>query len=182
MKVIETKIADVLILEPDVYGDERGFFFESFNEKLFNELTGLNYQFVQDNHSMSKKGVLRGLHYQLPPKAQGKLIRVITGEAFDVAIDLRQSSSTFGNWVGEVLSADNKKQVWIPEGFAHGFIALSESVELLYKTTDFYASELQQCIRWDDPDLNIAWPEGLEPLLSPRDLQGCSFKDTPLFD
>ena len=168
-------IRDVLLIEPKVFGDERGFFFESFNQKAFNELTGLDVQFVQDNHSRSAKNVLRGLHYQLPPKAQGKLVRAVVGEVFDVAVDIRKDSPTFGKWVGEVLSADNKRQLWIPPGFAHGFLVLSEATEFLYKTTDYYAPEFECCIRWDDPDLAIKWPIGERPQLSPKDLLGASF-------
>lgn len=175
MNVKPLAIRDVLLIEPKVFGDERGFFFESFNQKVFNELTGLDVQFVQDNHSRSAKNVLRGLHYQLPPKAQGKLVRAVVGEVFDVAVDIRKDSPTFGKWVGEVLSADNKRQLWIPPGFAHGFLVLSEAAEFLYKTTDYYAPEFECCIRWDDPDLAIKWPIGERPQLSPKDLLGASF-------
>ena len=175
MNVKPLAIRDVLLIEPKVFGDERGFFFESFNQKAFNELTGLDVQFVQDNHSRSAKNVLRGLHYQLPPKAQGKLVRAVVGEVFDVAVDIRKDSPTFGKWVGEVLSADNKRQLWIPPGFAHGFLVLSEAAEFLYKTTDYYAPEFECCIRWDDPDLAIKWPIGERPQLSPKDLLGASF-------
>jgi len=172
MKVTSLAIADVLLIEPKVFGDERGFFYESFNQQRFNEATGLNYDFVQDNHSKSAKGVLRGLHYQLPPKAQGKLVRVIAGEVFDVAVDIRKDSPTFGQWVGEHLSADNKRQLWIPPGLAHGFLVLSDSAEFLYKTTDYYAPELERCIRWNDPALAIVWPIDGEPVLSAKDAQG----------
>ncbi len=172
MKVTSLAIADVLLIEPKVFGDERGFFYESFNQQRFNEATGLGYDFVQDNHSKSAKGVLRGLHYQLPPKAQGKLVRVVAGEVFDVAVDIRKDSPTFGQWVGEILSADNKRQLWIPPGLAHGFLVLSESAEFLYKTTDYYAPELERCIRWDDQDLAIEWPIIGEPVLSGKDAQG----------
>ena len=172
MKVSPLAIADVLLIEPKVFGDERGFFYESFNQQRFNEATGLNYDFVQDNHSKSAKGVLRGLHYQLPPKAQGKLVRVVAGEVFDVAVDIRKDSPTFGNWVGEKLSADNKRQLWIPPGLAHGFLVLSDSAEFLYKTTDYYAPEQERCIRWDDPDLAIEWPIEGEPVLSAKDALG----------
>ena len=175
MIVRALKIPEVSLLEPKVFADERGFFFESFNQKAFNELTGLNVQFVQDNHSRSAKNVLRGLHYQLPPKAQGKLVRVVVGDVFDVAVDIRKDSPTFGKWVGEVLSAENKRQLWIPPGFAHGFLVLSEAAEFLYKTTDYYAPEFECCIRWDDPDLAIKWPIGERPQLSPKDLLGASF-------
>ena len=160
MKVTASKIPDVKLIEPEVFEDGRGYFFESFNQKKFNELTGLDITFVQDNHSKSVMGTLRGLHYQLPPKAQGKLVRVIQGEVFDVVVDIRKSSPTFGQWVGEILSADNKKQLWIPEGFAHGFMTLSDTAEFAYKTTNYYAPELEQCIAWDDPTLGIHWPLG----------------------
>lgn len=172
MKVTPLAIADVLLIEPKVFGDDRGFFYESFNQQRFNEATGLNYDFVQDNHSKSAKGVLRGLHYQLPPKAQGKLVRVIAGEVFDVAVDIRKDSPTFGQWVGEHLSADNKRQLWIPPGLAHGFLVLSDSAEFLYKTTDYYAPELERCIRWNDPALAIVWPIDGEPVLSAKDALG----------
>ena len=181
MNVIKSQIPDVLILEPKVFGDDRGFFYESYNEKVFREATGLNVHFVQDNHSRSAQGVLRGLHYQLPPKAQGKLVRVTLGEVFDVAVDLRQSSATFGQWVGYHLSAENKKQLWIPEGFAHAFLVLTESAEFLYKTTDYYAPEYEQCIRWDDEDLSIGWPGNVEMLLSQKDSNGLFFRDAICF-
>lgn len=177
MKVTPRAIPDVLLIEPKVFGDERGFFFESFNQQRFNEVTDLNLTFVQDNHSKSAKNVLRGLHYQLPPKAQGKLVRVVAGEVFDVAVDIRKDSPTFGHWVGEHLSADNKRQLWIPPGLAHGFLVLSESAEFLYKTTDYYAPELERCIRWDDPDLAIDWPLAGEPLLSAKDTSGVRLID-----
>ena len=172
MKATRLAIPDVVLLEPRVFGDDRGFFSESFNQQRFNEATGLNYDFVQDNHSKSAKGVLRGLHYQLPPKAQGKLVRVVAGEVFDVAVDIRKYSPTFGKWVGEKLSADNKRQLWIPPGLAHGFLVLSDSAEFLYKTTDYYAPEQERCIRWDDPDLAIEWPIEGEPVLSAKDALG----------
>jgi dTDP-4-dehydrorhamnose 3,5-epimerase len=171
MKVIPTSIPDVLVLEPKVFGDERGFFYESFNQRAFNEATGLDVTFVQDNHSKSARNVLRGLHYQLPPKAQGKLVRVIAGEVFDVAVDIREGSSTFGKWVGEILSAENKRQMWIPPGFAHGFLALSDSAEFLYKTTDYYSPEHERGILWNDQHLAIAWPLSGAPLLAPKDAQ-----------
>ena len=158
MKVTALKIPDVKLIEPEVFEDERGYFFESFNQKKFNELTGLDITFVQDSHSKSVMGTLRGLHYQSPPKAQGKLVRVIQGEVFDVVVDIRKSSPTFGQWVGEILSAYNKKQLWMPEGFAHGFLTLSDTAEFAYKTTNYYAPELEQCIAWDDPTLGINWP------------------------
>ena len=158
MKVTPLSIPDVLLIEPQVFGDDRGFFYESFNQNKFEAALGHKINFVQDNHSKSIKGVLRGLHYQLTPKAQGKLVRVIQGEVFDVAVDLRQSSPTFGKWIGEILSADNKKQMWIPEGFAHGFVTLSDTAEFLYKTTDFYSKEHEQAIRWNDETIGIQWP------------------------
>ena len=172
MNVTPLTIHDVLLIEPKVFGDERGFFFESFNQKAFNELTGLDVQFVQDNHSRSAKNVLRGLHYQLPPKAQGKLVRVVVGEVFDVAVDIRKDSPTFGKWVGEVLSADNKRQLWIPPGFAHGFLVLSEAAEFLYKTTDYYAPELERSIAWDDPEVAVCWPMSGLPVVSAKDRAG----------
>ncbi|MGL4936885.1 dTDP-4-dehydrorhamnose 3,5-epimerase [Shewanella sp.] len=158
MNIIDTQIPDVKIIEPKVFGDERGFFFESFNQQQFEAAVGYPVNFVQDNHSKSSKGVLRGLHYQLPPHAQGKLVRCVVGEVFDVAVDIRQSSQTFGQWVGAYLSAENKRQLWIPEGFAHGFVTLSESAEFLYKTTNYYHNESEGAIAWNDHDLNIQWP------------------------
>ena len=172
MKVTPTAIADVLILEPQVFGDARGFFFESFSQKRFDEATGTSHQFVQDNHSRSARGVLRGLHYQVH-HAQGKLVRVATGAVWDVAVDIRPQSPTFGKWVGVELSVDNQRQMWIPPGLAHGFLVLSESADFLYKTTDYYAPAHERCIRWDDPHLAIAWPDtGAVPSLSAKDLQG----------
>jgi dTDP-4-dehydrorhamnose 3,5-epimerase len=171
VNVIQTDIPDVLILEPRVFGDDRGFFFESYNEHVFREATGLDVHFVQDNHSRSQKGVLRGLHYQIR-QPQGKLVRCTLGEVFDVAVDLRKSSPTFGRWVGRHLSAENKRQMWIPAGFAHGFLVLSASAEFLYKTTDYYAPEYDRCIRWNDPDLGIAWVLEGEPALSSKDQAG----------
>lgn len=179
MKVIPTAIPDVLILEPKVFGDERGFFFESFNQSAFNEATGLDVGFVQDNHSKSAKNVLRGLHYQLPPKAQGKLVRVVAGEVFDVAVDIRKDSPTFGKWVGEVLSAENKRQLWIPAGLAHGFLVLSDTAEFLYKTTDYWAPEAERCILWNDPTLAIGWPFSGEPILSVKDANGARIEAVP---
>ncbi len=168
MNIIDTKIPDVKIIEPKVFGDERGFFFESFNQQQFETAIGYSVNFVQDNHSKSSKGVLRGLHYQLPPHAQGKLVRCIVGEVFDVAVDIRKNSPTFGQWVGVNLSAENKRQLWIPEGFAHGFVTLSEVAEFLYKTTNYYYRESEGAIVWNDPELNIEWPvEGA--LLSEKD-------------
>ena len=178
MKVTALAIPDVLLFEPKVFGDERGFFFESFNQQRFNAATGLDLQFVQDNHSKSAKGVLRGLHYQLPPKAQGKLVRVVQGEVFDVAVDIRPKSPTFGKWVGEVLSVENKRQMWIPPGFAHGFLTLSESAEFLYKTTGYYSPEHERCVRWDDPTVAVQWPLSDTPLLSGKDLQGMTLLQT----
>ncbi|MTD33374.1 dTDP-4-dehydrorhamnose 3,5-epimerase [Paludibacterium denitrificans] len=169
MKIIDTAIADVKIIEPAVFGDDRGFFFESFNQKRFEEAIGRKVEFVQDNHSRSSKGVLRGLHYQLPPHAQGKLVRCTLGEVFDVAVDIRRNSATYGDWVGITLSADNKRQLWIPEGFAHGFITISEQAEFLYKTTDYWHQELERSIAWNDPTLAINWPTGTEPILSAKD-------------
>ena len=169
MKVTDTKIPDVKIIEPTVFEDERGFFFESFNQKKFEEAIGRSVTFVQDNHSKSSKGVLRGLHYQLPPHAQGKLVRVVQGEVFDVAVDIRKSSPTFGQWVAETLSADNKKQLWIPEGFAHGFLTLSETAEFLYKTTSYYAASHEKSIQWNDQTLNVAWPLEGFPNISEKD-------------
>lgn len=171
MNVIKTAIPDVLIFEPKVFGDERGFFFESFNHKLFEEAVGYPVTFVQDNHSKSSKGVLRGLHYQLPPHAQGKLVRCVAGEVFDVAVDIRKRSPTFGQWVGVNLSGENKRQLWIPEGFAHGFVTLSETAEFLYKTTNYYVPQSEGSIRWNEPQLAIEWPIK-DVLLSSKDQQG----------
>src|SRR5690606_38173823 len=169
MNVIQTAIPDVLILEPRVFGDERGFFLESFNQRAFNEATGLDVQFVQDNHSRSAKGVLRGLHYQLPPHEQGKLVRVVRGSVFDVAVDIRPESPTYGRWVGVELSEDNHRQLWIPPGLAHGFLVTSESAEFLYKTTDYYNPAAERSIRWDDPTLAIEWPLNGPPTVSDKD-------------
>ncbi len=180
MKVIATDIPDVLIIEPAVFGDERGFFFESFNEKILSEKAKIHDKFVQDNHSRSMKGVLRGLHYQLN-QTQGKLVRVSLGEVFDVAVDIRKSSPTFGNWVGVTLSAENKRMLWVPKGFAHGFVVLSDVAEFLYKTTDFYDPASERCIRWDDPDLSIDWPKGIIPSLSAKDSQGKTLKEAEVF-
>ena len=180
MQVVQTSLAGVLILEPKVCGDARGFFFESFNARRFAELTGINAPFVQDNHSRSAKGVLRGLHYQIK-QPQGKLIRVVVGEVFDVAVDIRRSSPTFGKWIGNKLSAENKRQVWIPVGFAHGFLVLSDSAECLYKTTDYWAPEHERCIRWDDPKLNIRWPLDAKPQLSAKDAQGVPLAEAEMF-
>jgi dTDP-4-dehydrorhamnose 3,5-epimerase len=175
MKVTPCAIADVLLIEPRVFGDPRGFFYESFNQRAFHQATGVNTQFVQDNHSKSARGVLRGLHYQIH-QPQGKLVRVVAGEVFDVAVDLRRDSPTWGQWVGEVLSGDNKRQLWIPPGLAHGFMVLSETAEFLYKTTDYYAPEHERCIAWNDPTLAIAWPElDVPPKLSAKDAAGMAF-------
>jgi dTDP-4-dehydrorhamnose 3,5-epimerase len=180
MKVVASELTEVLILEPRVFGDDRGFFYESFNARTFSEATGLNREFVQDNHSRSQRGVLRGLHYQLQ-QPQGKLVRAVVGEVFDVSVDLRRSSPTFGRWVGVHLSAENKRQLWVPEGFAHGFLTLSEYAEVLYKTTDYYAPAHERCIRWDDPSLAIDWPLDSAPQLSAKDQAGLSLADAQLF-
>jgi len=180
MKIIPTAIPDLLIFEPKVFGDQRGFFLESYNQLTFQSLTGLSLNFVQDNHSRSGKNVLRGLHYQIQ-QPQGKLVRVVSGSVFDVAVDLRKSSPTFGRWDGVELSGDNHRQLWVPPGFAHGFVVLSEQADFLYKTTDYYAPEHERCIRWDDPDVGIVWPEGIAPLLSGKDQQGLSLQDAEVF-
>ncbi|GBE76488.1 MAG: dTDP-4-dehydrorhamnose 3,5-epimerase [Microcystis aeruginosa Ma_QC_Ch_20071001_S25] len=180
MKVIPTEIPDVLIIEPQVYGDDRGFFLESFNQKDFREKTGVNTTFVQDNHSMSLKNVLRGLHYQIP-NPQGKLVRVVSGSVFDVAVDARKSSPTFGQWVGCVLSAENKRIFWVPEGFAHGFLVLSDRAEFLYKTTNYYYPQYEKTIAWNDADLGIDWPLETPPILSPKDQAGQPFKSVEVF-
>ena len=177
MKATPLAIPEVLLIEPKVFGDARGFFFESFNQHAFNEATGLDVHFVQDNHSRSVRHVLRGLHYQLPPYAQGKLVRAVHGEVFDVAVDIRKDSPTFGRWVGEILSADNKRQLWIPPGLARGFVVFSDSAEFLYKTTDYYAPELERVILWNDPDLAIDWPIMGVPLLSGKDTAGRPFNE-----
>jgi len=181
MKVVTTSIPDVLIFEPTIFGDERGFFYESFNEQRFGELTGLSgIKFVQDNHSKSAKNVLRGLHYQIK-QPQGKLVRVVSGEVFDVAVDIRKSSSTFGHWVGAALSAENKRQMWIPEGFAHGFVVTSKSAECLYKATDYWASEHERCILWNDSLIGIKWPVKGSPLLSGKDSIGKTLAHSAIF-
>ncbi|MES2579213.1 MAG: dTDP-4-dehydrorhamnose 3,5-epimerase [Pseudomonadota bacterium] len=180
MQIIRTSIPEVIIFEPKVFGDERGFFFESFNAKVFEQATGLNVNFVQDNHSKSAKNVLRGLHYQIE-QAQGKLVRVTQGEVFDVAVDLRESSATFGQWEGTRLSGENKRQMWIPPGFAHGFLVLSETAEFLYKTTDFYAPKHECCLKWDDPSVAIEWPLQDTPILSGKDNVGLSLQDAKKF-
>lgn len=180
MNVTATAIPEVLLVEPRVFGDDRGFFYESFNQRQWQEATGLNRVFVQDNHSRSVKGVLRGLHYQIR-QPQGKLVRVVAGEVFDVAVDLRHSSPTFGKWVGMVLSADNKRQLWVPEGFGHGFLVLSEAAEFLYRTTDYWAPEHERCIIWNDSDLAIAWPLAGEPFLSGKDAAGVPFRKAEVY-
>ena len=180
MIISPTEIADVLVIKPRVFEDDRGFFMESFNRKLFFEKTGLDLNFVQDNYSRSAQGVLRGLHYQIQ-QPQGKLVRAVVGEVFDVVVDIRRSSPTFGLWIGEYLSADNKHQLWIPPGMAHGFLTLSEAAEILYKTTDYYAPAYERAIRWDDLDINITWPLTGAPMLSPKDLDGAWLKDAEVF-
>ncbi len=181
MEVRPTEIPDVLVIEPRVYGDARGFFFESFNQRVWEEKTGLASRFVQENHSRSARHVLRGLHYQIR-RPQGKLVRVILGAVFDVAVDLRRSSPTFGRWVGRELSADNRRQMWIPEGFAHGFVVLSEVAEFLYMTTDYYAPQHERAVIWNDPDLAIDWPLDNGPTLSEKDRNAPRFRDADLFD
>ena len=182
MKVTPTAIPGVLIIEPKVFGDARGFFYESFNQKAFNDATGTNYQFVQDNHSRSSKGVLRGLHYQIE-QPQGKLVRVVHGAVFDVAVDIRRGSATFGQWVGVELSEENHKQLWMLPGFAHGFLVTSESAEFLYKTTDYYAPEHERCIVWNDPALSIQWPDiGIPPSLSTKDQAGTLLNNAEVFE
>ncbi|MCQ4313848.1 dTDP-4-dehydrorhamnose 3,5-epimerase [Stutzerimonas sp. VN223-3] len=180
MKIIETDIPDVLIIEPKVFGDERGFFYESFNAAAFEAATGLKRTFVQDNHSKSQRGVLRGLHYQIQ-QPQGKLVRVVAGEVFDVAVDLRRSSPSFGRWVGTRLSAQNQRMLWIPEGFAHGFVVLSESAEFLYKTTDYYAPAHERSLLWNDPQIGIEWPFQELPQLSQKDAAGKILSEAELF-
>ncbi|OUR65087.1 dTDP-4-dehydrorhamnose 3,5-epimerase [Methylophaga sp. 42_25_T18] len=181
MDVIETSIPDVKLLKPKVFGDERGFFMESYNKQTLADLLGLDVEFVQDNHSRSSKNVLRGLHYQLQ-QAQGKLVRVVAGEVFDVAVDLRRSSPTFGQWAGAILSATNHHQFWVPAGFAHGFVVLSDTADFMYKTTDYYAPEYEKCIRWDDPTVGIDWPFEGEPSLSDKDKQGVALGQAATYD
>ncbi len=181
MNVVPTALPDVLVLEPKVFGDERGFFFESYNKRMLEDRAGIQAEFVQDNHSRSAKNVLRGLHYQIK-QPQGKLVRVISGAVFDVAVDIRRASPTFGRWVGEVLSEDNRRMMWVPPGFAHGFLVLSDYAEFLYKTTDYWAPEHERCISWCDPNLDIQWPLSGEPALSPKDQAGVSFYDAEVFD
>jgi dTDP-4-dehydrorhamnose 3,5-epimerase len=180
MKIITTGIPDVIVLEPKVFGDERGFFFESFNERTWRELTGLDLRFVQHNHSRSQGGVLRGLHYQIQ-QPQGKLVRVISGEVFDVAVDIRKSSATFGKWFGAYLSAENKLQMWVPAGFAHGFCVTSDFADFLYLTTDYWAPDYERCIAWNDPDLAVSWPMDREPVVSDKDRRGTPFREAELF-
>jgi len=181
VKITPTEISDVLLIEPKVFGDSRGFFFESYNEKSFADKAGINLHFVQDNHSRSVKNVLRGLHYQIQ-NSQGKLVRVIAGAVYDVAVDIRKNSSTFGQWVGFTLTAENKHQLWVPPGFAHGFLVVSDVAEVLYKTTDFYAPQYERSIRWDDPDIGITWPlSGEEPTLSTKDENGQFLKAAEVY-
>lgn len=181
MSITRLAISDVIVLQPKVFGDTRGFFFESYNHRNFEEVLGRTINFVQDNHSRSVKNVLRGLHYQIK-QPQGKLVRVISGAVYDVAVDLRKNSPTFGQWVGETLTAENYKQLWIPEGFAHGFLVLSETAELLYKTTDYWAPEYEQCIAWNDSAIDITWPFAGNPLLSTKDQSGISFSHALVFE
>lgn len=180
MNVIETEIPEIKIIEPKIFGDERGFFFESYNAKKLAEAAGISETFVQDNHSRSGKNVLRGLHYQIK-QAQGKLVSVISGDVFDVAVDIRRSSPTFGQSVGVMLTGDNFRQLWVPAGFAHGFLVVSDQAEFIYKTTDYYAPEHERCISWNDPDLNIDWPLEGEPILSEKDQNGLPFKSAELY-
>lgn len=180
MKAIPTALPEVLILEPKVFGDARGFFFESFNQKVFNEVTGTDHQFVQDNHSRSAKGVLRGLHYQIR-QPQGKLVRVVRGSVYDVAVDLRRSSPRFGRWIGLELSEENQRQLWIPPGFAHGFLVTSESADFLYKTTDYYMPEHERCVIWNDPGVGIEWPLTGTPMLSSKDFGGSPLAQSEIF-
>ena len=182
MQATRLAIPEVVLIEPKVFGDARGFFLESFNQAAFNEATGTQHEFVQDNHSRSSKGVLRGLHYQLPPHAQGKLVRVVRGAVWDVAVDIRRSSPTFGQWVAETLTEDNHKQLWIPPGFAHGFVVLSDSADFLYKTTNYYAPQSDRGILWDDADIGIQWPNlGMDFLLSEKDQKQAAFKAAEVF-
>jgi dTDP-4-dehydrorhamnose 3,5-epimerase len=181
MQATRLAIPEVVLFTPQFFGDERGFFFESFSQTAFEEATGIKRTFIQDNHSKSQRGVLRGLHYQLDPMAQGKLVRVVQGEVFDVAVDIRKNSPTFGQWVGEILSAENRKQLWVPEGFAHGFVTLSETAEFLYKTTNVYAPTYERSIIWNDPDLAIDWRLDGDPILSGKDQQAAFFKDAEVF-
>ena len=182
MEAIRLSIPDVILFTPKVFGDERGFFYESFHQQKFESLTGLKPTFVQENHSKSQQGVLRGLHYQLPPKAQGKLVRVVQGEVFDIAVDIRRKSSTFGQWVGVKLSDENKHQLWIPEGFAHGYLTLSEISVFLYKTTKFYEPEYERCIAWNDPEIRIEWGVIQAPILSIKDRCGHTLQNAEVFE
>ena len=182
MQAQKLAIPEVVLFTPKLFGDDRGFFYESFNARVFSDVTGLQPDFVQDNHSRSVKGVLRGLHYQVTPHAQGKLVRVIQGEVFDVAVDIRRSSPTFGKWVGAVLSGGNRNQLWIPAGFAHGFITLSDTAEFLYKTTGFYSTQSERGIAWNDPAIGIKWPTDCTPLLSDKDQKGLALGEADLFD
>lgn len=181
MKAHRLNIAEIMILEPNVFTDDRGLLFESFNQRAFEQATGLTATFVQDNHSQSRRGVLRGLHYQLPPTAQGKLVRVVAGSVFDVAVDIRRQSPTFGKWVGEMLSAENKKQMWIPTGFAHGFLALTDDVEILYKVTDFHSPSDARSIAWNDPLIGIKWPVQGAPILSTKDKEALPLREAETF-
>lgn len=182
MKVTATALPEVLIIEPKVFGDARGFFFESFNQRAFNEATGLQVSFVQDNHSRSGKGVLRGLHYQIQ-QPQGKLVRVVRGSVFDVAVDVRKSSPNFGRWVGVELTEENHRQLWVPPGFAHGFLVTSDSADFLYKTTDYYAPDFERCVGWDDPAIGVVWPlAGMEPNLSAKDRSGSLLANAQVFE
>ena len=181
MKAIPTAIPDVLVIEPKVFPDGRGAFFESWNRRAMKELVGRDVEFVQDNHSVSTRGVLRGLHYQLPPHAQGKLVRVVAGEVFDVVVDIRRSSPTFGRWVGETLSAQNRRMMWVPEGFAHGFLVLSDNAEFLYKTSDYYAPSSERTVLWNDPAIGVKWPLAGAPLLKPKDAAGAPLASAETF-
>ena len=181
MKFTRLAIPDIILCEPNVFSDDRGFFFESFNQQLLEKHIGKKLTFVQDNHSKSTRNVLRGLHYQIQ-QPQGKLVRVVKGKVFDVAVDIRKKSNTFGKWVGEILSSENKKQLWIPEGFAHGFVSLSEEAEFLYKTTDYWAPKFERCIKWNDPSINIDWFTKSEPVISSKDQTGLSILDAELFE
>ncbi|MDC8786681.1 dTDP-4-dehydrorhamnose 3,5-epimerase [Roseateles koreensis] len=183
MKITPTALPEVLIVEPRVFGDARGFFTESWNEQTFNKSVGSEVRFVQDNHSRSARGVLRGMHFQLPPHTQGKLVRVVNGAVFDVAVDMRRSSPNFGRWAGVELSADNHRQLWVPPGFAHGFLVLSDTADFLYKTTDFYAPQAEGCVRWDDPSISIQWPDvGVAPLLAEKDAKAPLLGEAKFFD
>ena len=182
MNATALSLPEVILLEPRVFSDDRGWFYESFNARSFAQATGLDVSFVQDNHSRSSRGVLRGLHYQLPPAAQGKLVRAVTGSILDVAVDIRRSSPTFGQWVAETLSADNKRQLWVPAGFAHGFVALEDGTEVLYKTTDYYDKASERSIRWDDPAIAIGWPKELTPLLADKDAVAPMLAGADVFD